>query len=100
LHPTLQLEWGPADELEQTPLSLLQPTSAGSDSKNWDKDCKPRTLSISFSSSTELRPPHLREDNRRPGDSIQSWLAHLRSDVVWRSVVSLKKPNALLPAGT
>jgi len=74
----LQVEATPVaapDELEQAPLSLLQPLSVGSDSVNSDSDCKPRTLSISFSSSTELRRSHMREDNRRPGESIQSWLA-------------------------
>lgn len=47
-HWTLQPESPvPPDELEQTPLLLLQPVS--SVSENSDKACKPRTLSISFS---------------------------------------------------
>jgi hypothetical protein len=75
----LQVEATPVaapDELEQVPLSLLHPLSEGSESVNSDSDCKPKTLSISFSSSIELRRPHMREDNRKPGDSIQSLLAH------------------------
>ena len=50
-HWTLQPESPPPpDELEQTPLLLLQPDSARSWSEKSVKACRPRTLSISISS--------------------------------------------------
>jgi hypothetical protein len=55
----------PVDELEQVPLVPLQPDSAASQSENSDNVCKPRTLSISFSSLL------ITSENRRLGGAQQ-----------------------------